>query len=315
MTRYEANSNNAPALSTQLNCSAIVYSIDGKKLAVVGKDTKGNNHILTLNPDSLNIETRFAVPSKAEVVLAPDLSVALVGPTANYALQTFALDTGTKLRGISLRSNMPITDLAHPVMVSQKGDKALFSTNTRHGGFWQVVEMNNPSFSVVASQALEDEEQIEDAVLSNDGKVVFTGGSWGGLASWSIGKPKKLWSQNKLRFDNERFQVFHLALSPDNKYLASSHADGSVRVWDSQSGKLLKTISSDGSQMLKFSPNNEVLASISQMGQIILWNHLTTTAPRRFSPNGEEVVALTFAPDGKSLATISKQGLVSGRRL
>lgn len=69
--------------------------------------------------------------------------------------------------------------------------------------------------------------------------------------------------------------VQSLAFSPDGRLLAtgSSYENGLVRIWDVQTGELLRTLEGhlNGVSQVSFSPNSQFLASGSYDGTLRIW--------------------------------------------
>jgi WD40 repeat protein len=72
--------------------------------------------------------------------------------------------------------------------------------------------------------------------------------------------------------------VKSVVFSPDSQTLASGSEDGSVKIWDVNSGKELLTLSEKNYQgvvkkitSVAFSPNGQILASSSIDGTITIW--------------------------------------------
>jgi WD40 repeat protein len=100
-----------------------------------------------------------------------------------------------------------------------------------------------------------------------------------------------------------------LVLSPNNKRLACTTADGQILVWDPQTGKLLRQwhAKQTGDILLAFASDGKTLASASNI--VRLWNADTgdeiSQLPTR---NGDPVMTLAFSPDDKTLALGAHSG-------
>jgi roadblock/LC7 domain-containing protein len=96
-----------------------------------------------------------------------------------------------------------------------------------------------------------------------------------------------------------------VTISPDQQKLATSCADGFLRVWSVTSGKLLfKTKSQDQVEYIRFSPDSKLLLSSALDHTAKLWNYAAGTLLKTFRHN-DEVVAGVFSPDGKLILTCS----------
>src|SRR5438876_567790 len=68
--------------------------------------------------------------------------------------------------------------------------------------------------------------------------------------------------------------IEEIAWSPDGQTLASASADGTVRLWDAQSGKPLRTLEGHKSAVysVTWSPDGQRLASAYKGQTIRIWN-------------------------------------------
>ncbi len=102
-----------------------------------------------------------------------------------------------------------------------------------------------------------------------------------------------------------------LAISPNNRILASSSLDRTIKLWDLETGQLLRTLESGRVTCLRFSPDGQILAAGSRNsrwadgvvseGGIQRWE-VTTGQPLPIL-GSEQVASLAFSPDGRILAS------------
>lgn len=104
--------------------------------------------------------------------------------------------------------------------------------------------------------------------------------------------------------------VFSVAISPDDRLLASASADKTVKLWDLASHKVLgSTAHPDEVYSVAFSPDGKTVASASKDGTVKLWD---VVSGREFilSREASGTISVAFSPDGKWLAWGAKGGIV-----
>ena len=102
-----------------------------------------------------------------------------------------------------------------------------------------------------------------------------------------------------------------IRLSLDGKQLAVPAEDNTVKLWDVSSGKERCTFSHPSEEVLTyFSPDGKYLVTIGRMDYIV-WG--TETCQQQFEINTSSNFshAAAFSPDGKTIAAVTEEGLVS----
>jgi len=104
--------------------------------------------------------------------------------------------------------------------------------------------------------------------------------------------------------------IFGIGFSRDGRTLVTGNFNGTVKLWDVASGRLLRTLDGHTDVVYKgvFSPDEKVIASCSRDGKIKLWDVATGSELRTLTGHTRPVKAVAFSPDGKMIASVSNDG-------
>ncbi|MBI5369230.1 MAG: WD40 repeat domain-containing protein [Planctomycetes bacterium] len=142
------------------------------------------------------------------------------------------------------------------------------------------------------------------AAFSPDGKLLASGNRVWGVAT----------REPRITLAGQGW-VGCLAFAPDGSLLASGWSDGKARLWRIPEGDLVATLDYDwvrySSGSLAFSPDGKRLATAGgREGTVQLWEVPSGKPVASFGRHGSHVLALAFAPDGKTLRSASQDSVV-----
>ena len=154
--------------------------------------------------------------------------------------------------------------------------------------------------------------QLQGVMFSHDGRRIATVSLDGSARLWdgSSGRLLDVLGQESAGLKladiaaDERDQEMNSAFSPDDRFLATTSLDGTIRIWDVDRASLLTTIRGHAGlvEHLEFSPvDNNILLTASHDGTARLWDVdgvLTTALPHEYPPT-----FAVFSPDNVHLLT------------
>jgi WD40 repeat protein len=176
------------------------------------------------------------------------------------------------------------------------------------GAYLQGVEMQDASLSGALLQECvftETFDAIIAVVTSLTGQYWAAGSKRGEVRVWREGGQIL-----HLAWQAHTDQTYGLAFSPDERMLASGSLDGSVKLWDVETGTLLWSgWQTQGTAWLAFAPDGSLLASGGHEGTVRLWDAKLGTTLQEL-PHPGTVFSLAWSPDGHLLASGDVAGTI-----
>jgi WD40 repeat protein len=103
--------------------------------------------------------------------------------------------------------------------------------------------------------------------------------------------------------------VVKIVLSRDAKWVAASHDDGVIRVWDAATAKISRELADQSlkASSLDFSPDSNQLAiSDRSTPRVVLWDLAQGTKVRTWTAGGGSVTSVRFTTDGQHVLASSE---------
>ena len=265
---------------------ALAFSPDGKMLATIYEDsTLMLWEVATGNPLS---------PSKRDHALNPRLAFS---PDGILLAASSAVDGRILLWEVATLQFAG--DLPTGYTNENKGANLAFSPDGRTLASWGLKNeaatgSSNPTLNSIThywdvatglsiGQPLTDHTWFDEQAFSPDGSVWVTGDA--GRASLVLRDAATAQPLGRT-LTGFTSRVKHVAFSPDATRLATGHKDGSVRLWDVRTGRLLSAQSrADGIKALAFSPDGEALI-IAEETSLVFWNVATQQVTHRLDGAG-----------------------------
>lgn len=101
--------------------------------------------------------------------------------------------------------------------------------------------------------------------------------------------------------------------SPDDRWLATNRADGSVTLWDAISGREIRKFAAEGyrSRRIAICPDGGLMACSTDTGKVLIWDLSRDASPTIIDRHADPVTSLFFTPDGGKLITCDRRGRIT----
>ena len=153
--------------------------------------------------------------------------------------------------------------------------------------------------------------------------LVIGDGHWGGvnsvafhpdgnkIASASADGTIKLWNPNT-GVVLRTLTGYSVAFHPDGNTIASGSDGNTIKLWDSKTGEHIKTITGHRGDVnsVAFHPDGNKIASTSWDGTIKLWDTNTGELLNTLTGHTDNVYSVAFSPDGNTIASGSSDNTI-----
>ena len=279
------DANNGTPLKTfkgDMKLHSASWSPDGKTIAIADKRIKLWNieteEVRTL--DTVDLQTEIF--NGADVHFSPKGDKLVVSNGDGQHIQIWDIKTEKKLYEIIRTGN---------ISWSPDGNSIAVGTYAYYSSEKFVYELEDGTI-VEDKGAGMPIDSILTIIDVNTGKTIKT--------FYKPTSDKKLQGKDDL--------VYSAEISPNGKLLLSSGYDKTIKIWDIESTKLLKTLDfGDVIFMSKWSPDGSRIASISFGKTIKIYNAETGECLRTINDDYRPY-SISFSPDGTKILTAGEKG-------
>ena len=144
--------------------------------------------------------------------------------------------------------------------------------------------------------------QVYVQLFSPDRRHTYALTANGWLYGWDLATGQSLWKPNR-----QPGMIRPAALSPDGSRIIAGHNDGHIRVYDTATGELVRTLDHPGEvKVLRFAPDRSgrfLSASTDRLAH--LWDLQTGRKEQTFAGHDHTIIAGAWSPDSRWVATAS----------
>jgi TIR domain/WD domain, G-beta repeat len=125
-------------------------------------------------------------------------------------------------------------------------------------------------------------------------------------------KAQHVAEEQRMRIQELTGRSAALAVSPNGQIVATGSQDGSLRLWDINTGKTLSVLRDHLGIVsgMAFSPDGALLAGASWNGDVAVWAIPSGILFSRFTGHKDAIIGVAFGSDGKTLLSRSIDGAI-----
>jgi eukaryotic-like serine/threonine-protein kinase len=281
---------------------AVAFSTDGRRLASASGST-----LKIWNLDTgLGLHTMKANSGIFGAAFSPD-SRWLASCCADKTVQLWDVESGKLLRTFNGHSQSVLS-------IAFGADGLHLAT----GSADRTIKLWNAESGELLRTFVGHKERVDSVSLTTT-KRRLASASWDKTVKvWDLETGTELRTLNwqptpeRRTFLGHKGIVNDVCYSPDGTRMASASADNSVKLWNSETGQILRSLEGHTNPVtsVRFCGDGRRLASGSSDGTARIWNSDTGQLLQTFMGHAGTVWSVTLSKDGRQLATGSNDGIV-----
>lgn len=176
-------------------------------------------------------------------------------------------------------------------------DSRVIATGSKWGG--RAVKLWNVDNLRFESKPTGPHRDIVRAVVFDKRGRMYTASDDKAIKIWNASNQQIIRTLNK-----HTGWIYGLAISPDDRMLASASGDKTVILWSLPAGRSIRTWNhAEEVRAVAFSADGSLLATAGEEKVIHIWNVNNGTLKTKLTGHSDTIVALAYSPDGRQLAS------------
>ncbi|MGV1098658.1 eIF2A-related protein [Thiovibrio sp. JS02] len=279
--------------------NAVACSADGQKIA--SGDDDGGIRVWDLGTGNPLLSLGEDLRSVRALAFSPDgqfLAAATVAGRRGHAVQIWDLANGQLLHDMREHTQL-INDLAW----SPDGKRIASVSNDNTLRIW------NLRYGTLETTEKQTGNNILSLAWSPDGRKIVATENWDGII--------EMWDAVNVRlansFKGHADWALCVAYSPDGTQFVTGSRDGSVHVWDAETGKLVKVLRDpelDAVNAVAYSPDGRHVTAATQSQRILVWQSASGKLVNFYEGHQLSVTDLSFVVSGRYLVSAGLDGTV-----
>jgi WD40 repeat protein len=272
--------------------NGLALSPDGRLLATCGV-VNGKSSLLVWDVATQKIKQRVELLSGSEfspLVFSEDNRLLFVKWMHGFAI----LDTSNCQRRFAIR-----TDQSFGHALSPNGQLLAFAQpNNASVRLWSVAEYREREVAVLGYPA-----SPRSVAFGTDG-MTLVAAARRSIRIWNLAG-----SGERILFSGHDAGIPNVTFSPDGKLLASASRDGTVKIWQADTGKSVRTLRDLPGEVfaVAFSPDGRLLAAGST-AKVQFWDVRSWQKLDSLDAAGSIIWSVAFSPDGNHFAAGGQNG-------